>query len=127
MYQLGYFHFIETNIIRTKTGAFWDQLENILDQTKGKQNIIRLRPCTLNLKNLKCSVIMSMFISVPGGFLKYFVGIGKRERRKNFICAKVTIPGLAFLPLDWKCSFEQHFQEKFFLKLKNFSIVAPSC
>lgn len=51
--------------------------------------------------------------SVPGGFLKYSVGIGKRERHKNFICAKVTIPGLAFLPLDWKCSFEQHFREIF--------------
>ena len=43
---------------------------------------------------------MSIFTSVPGGFFKYSIGIGKRERRKNFICAKITIPGLAFLPLD---------------------------
>ena len=43
---------------------------------------------------------MSIFTSVPGGFFKYSIGIGKREIRKNFICAKITIPGLAFLPLD---------------------------
>ena len=78
MNQFGYFNFIETNLrwLEQKLEPLEpNYIENILDQTKGKQNITRLRPCILDLKNLKCSVKISMFTSIPGGFLNYSVRI----------------------------------------------------